>query len=188
MLSIESTRILLGLLLLAFGRRLFWLFVGVAGFVGANLFANQFLKGTADETVVIFCLVVGFISAIMAMTLRKIALGAAGFVVGGYLLTSALAGTGQEHEIAVAVGNGGQQLVPWLAFLVGGLAGAFLMNMLFVWTLIVLSSWGGAKLVCDSLHLSAQTLPAAFLVLMCAGVLLQSGFIRRARLRPAPAE
>ena len=183
MLSIDSTRILLGVLLLAFGRRLFWLFVGAAGFVGANLFANQFLRGQSDETVVIFCLGVGFVSAIMAMALRKVALGAAGFIVGGYLLMSALAGTGQEHEIALAVGNGGEHLAPWLAFLVGGLAGAFLINMLFVWTLIVLSSWGGAKLVCDSLHLSAQTLPVVFLVLMCAGVLAQSGVIRRTRPR-----
>ncbi len=188
MLSIDSTRILLGILLLAFGRRLFWLFVGAAGFVGANLFANQFLKGQSDETVVIFCLGVGFVSAIMAMALRKVALGAAGFIVGGYLLMTLLAGTGQEHEIALAVGNGGQQLAPWLAFGLGGLAGAFLMNALFGWTLIVLSSWGGAKLICDSLHLGTQALPVVFLILMCGGVLAQSGLIRRARARPAAAE
>ncbi len=181
MLSIDSTRILLGVLLLAFGRRLFWLFVGAVGFVGGLRFADRFMPGTPDETVIIFSLVVGFVSAILAISLRKITLGAAGFLVGGYLLMTLLSATGQEHQVALAVGNGGAQMAPWLAFLVGGLLGAVLMNALFVWTLIVLSSMSGAALICESLRVASQTISIIFTVLVFVGVLVQSGLIRRAR-------
>ncbi len=179
MLSIDTTRILLGLLLLAFGRRLFWLFVGAVGFVAGIRFADHFMQGRPDETVVIFALVVGFISAIMAVALRKLALGTAGFLVGGYLLMTLLAATGEEHQIALAVGSGGQQLAPWLAFLVGGLVGALLMNVLFIWTLIVLSSMSGAALICESLRFNSQTISVIFMLLVFAGVLAQSGLLRR---------
>ena len=184
MLSIDTTRILLGVLLLAFGRRLFWLFVGAVGFVGAIQFANRYLQGQPDETVVIFALIAGFVAAIMAVTLRKIALGAAGFLVGGYLFMNLLAATGQEHQVALAVGQGGAQLAPWLAFLVGGLLGAVLMNALFVWTLIVLSSMSGAALICESLRLQSQPSSIIFTVLVFVGVLAQSGLMRRTA-RPA---
>ena len=184
MLSIDSTRILLGVILLAFGRRLFWLFVGAVGFVGGTQFANKFMQGQPDETVIIFALVIGFVCAIMAIALRKIALGAAGFLVGGYLLMTLLAVTGQEHQVALAVGNGGAQVAPWLAFLVGGLLGAVLMNVIFVWTLIALSSMSGAALICESLRLNSQTISIIFTILVFVGVLAQSGLMRRAR----PAE
>ncbi len=184
MLSIDATRILLGVLLLAVGRRLFWLFVGAVGFVAGLRFADRFMHGTPDETVIIFSLVVGFVSAILAIALRKIALGAAGFLVGGYLLMTLLAATGQEHQFALAMGNGGAPLAPWLAFLVGGLLGAVLMNALFVWTLIVLSSLSGAALICESLQFGSQTISIIYTVLVLIGVLVQSGLIRRSRPTP----
>ena len=83
MLSIEATRILLGMVLLAFGRRLFWLFVGAVGFVAGARFADRFLPGQTEDVYVIFCLIVGAVSAVLAVTLRKIALGVAGFLAGG---------------------------------------------------------------------------------------------------------
>ena len=55
------------------------------------------------------------------------------------------------------------------------------MNVLFTWTLIVLSALGGAALVCESLHAGSQIATAAFTVLAVAGVLFQSGLFRRRR-------
>ncbi len=176
MLTIAATRLLVGLLLLACGRRLFWLFVGAVGFVGGIRFADRFLQGQPDETVIIFALVVGLLSAVLAVTLRKAALGAAGFLTGGYLLTQLLAVSGQQATIFASDAG---QAAPWITFLVGGLLGAVLMNVLFAWTLIVLSALGGAALVCESVHNSPQILSAAFAVLTILGVLIQSGLIRR---------
>ena len=62
-----------------------------------------------------------------------------------------------------------------MAFLVGGLAGALLMNIVFTWTLIVLSSLGGAALICESFHAAPQIISAVFTVLAILGVPFQSG-------------
>ena len=176
MLTVAATRILIGLLLLAFGRRLFWLFVGAVGFVGGIRFADRFLQGQPDDVVIIFALIVGLLSAVLAVAVRKAALGAAGFLAGGYLLTQLLAVSGQQ---AVIFSPDAGQVAPWITFLVGGLLGAVLMNVLFVWTLIVLSSLGGAALVCESLQTSPQIISAVFAILAILGVLIQSGLIRR---------
>ena len=179
MLSIDATRVLLGVLLLSFGRRLFWLFVGAVGFVAGARFAERFLPGQPDDVIIIFCLVVGVLGAIMAVILRKIALGIAGFLAGGYLLTQLLAASGQMHfQFA---GGGPADFSPWMAFLVGGLAGALLMNAVFNWTLIVLSALCGAALICESLRAAPQITSAVFTVLAILGVVFQSGLIRRRR-------
>ena len=179
MLSIDATRMLLGVVLLAFGRRLFWLFVGAVGFVTGMRLADRFFPGQPTDTIVIFCLILGAVSAILAVTLRKIALGVAGFLAGGYLLMQLLAAGGQMH--VHFAGNTPGDFAPWMAFLVGGLAGALLMNAVFTWTLIVLSSLGGAAIICESLHAAPQLVSVVFTVLAILGVVLQSGLLRRRR-------
>ena len=179
MLTVAATRILVGLLLLVFGRRLFWLFAGAVGFVAGIRFADQFLQRQPEEVVIIFSLVVGLLSAVLAVAVRKLALGAAGFLAGGYLLTQALAVSGQQ---AAVFANGAGPFAPWITFLFGGLLGAVLMNILFTWTLIVLSTLGGAALVCESLRGgSPQVVWAVFTVLVVLGVLIQGGMTRRRR-------
>ncbi len=178
MLSIDATRLLLGVLLLLLGRRLFWLFVGVVGFVGGLRLSEHLLPGRPDDVVIVFSIVVGLISAVLAITLRKLALGVAGFLAGGYLLMQLLAVT---VETAPPAAGG---LAPWMVFVVGGLVGAVLMNAVFGWTLIILSSIGGAALICECVHgLNSQIMTAIFTALAILGVLAQSGLIRR-RGRP----
>ena len=176
MLTIAATRILVGLLLLVCGRRLFWLFVGAVGFMAGIRFSDRFLQGQPDDVIIIFSLVLGLLSAVLAVAVRKLALGAAGFLAGGYLLTQLLAVSGQQAAI---FSNDVGQFAPWITFLVGGLLGAVLMNVLFGLTLIVLSAAGGAALVCESIHSSPQVLSAVFTILAVLGVLIQSGLIRR---------
>ena len=174
MLSIDATRLLLGVLLLLLGRRLFWLFVGAVGFVGGLRLSEHFLPGRPDDVVIVFSLVVGLIAAVLAVALRRLALGAAGFLAGGYLLMQLLATTVQSAPAAPG------DLAPWAVFLVGGLVGAVLMNVLFDWTLIVLSAMGGAALICECVHgLNTQIMTAIFTALAILGVLAQAGFIRR---------
>ncbi len=174
MLSIDATRILLGTLLLLLGRRLFWLFVGVVGFVGGLRLSEQILPGRPDDVVIAFSVVVGLVAAVLAIALRRIALGVAGFLAGGYLLVQLLAVTAQSAPQTA----GG--LAPWAVFLVGGLVGAVLMNVVFDWTLIILSAMGGAALICECVHgLNGQLMTAIFTALVILGVLAQAGLIRR---------
>ena len=121
---------------------------------------------------------VGLRSAVLAGAVRTVALGAAGFLAGGSLLTQALAVSGQQAAIFA---HDAGQFAPWITFLVGGLLGAVLMNILFTWTLIVLSTLGGAALVCESLHAGPQIISAVFTVLVIVGVLIQGGMVRRRR-------
>ena len=175
MLSIDATRILLGTLLLLLGRRLFWLFVGVVGFVGGLQLAERVLPGQSEDVVIVFSVVIGLLAAVLAIVLRRVALGVAGFLAGGYLLTqfltTALPATNPENTATLA---------PWVVFLVGGLVGAVLMNVVFDWTLIVLSALGGAALICKCIHgLNTQIMTAIFTGLSLFGVLAQAGLLRR---------
>ena len=206
MLSIDATRILLGIVLLAFGRRLFWLFVGAVGFVAGMRLAERFFPGAPDDTVIMYSIIFGVVCAAMAVGIRKVAVGAAGFFAGGYFLVQLL------HVSAggAPLPGQGQQVAPAVLFLVGGVIGAVLMNIVFSWTLIVLSSIGGATLISETLSANHQSVQNAvsvysgvkahgdnapldphfvsvvFTVLVIVGVLVQAGTLRRLRRPPAP--
>ncbi len=170
-MSIEETRIIIGILLLALGRKLFWLFVGAVGFVLANQFAAQFMQGQPDNVVIVFALIVGLVGAVLAMFLKKAALGVAGFFAGGYLL----------WRLALFNGWDAAGMSPWVYFLVGGVLGSALINTFFTWALIILSSIGGAALICESVRLSPQVSSALCVGLAVAGVLFQLGILRKIR-------
>ena len=94
--------------------------------------------------------------------------------------------------------------------MVGGRIGAVLMNVIFNWTLIVLSSIGGATLICETLtankdsvqnvlsfysgvkthgdapSLDPHIVSIVFTVLVILGVLVQAGTFRRLRQGPPP--
>jgi len=84
MLSIIS--LILGVALLVAGRKLFWLFVGAAGFVTGLQLATQFWQGP-ELLAIVIGLVVGVIFALLAIFLQSVAIGIAGFLAGGYILT-----------------------------------------------------------------------------------------------------
>ena len=174
-MSIAAARILVGALLLVLGRRLFWLFVGAVGFVAGVRFADRFLQGQPEQTVIIFSIAVGLISMGLAIVLRKIALAAAGFLAGGYFLFELAAAYPAAFPAEQVSG------FPLLAFLAGGVIGALLINFVFNWTLIVLSSLLGASLICESLHVDTQLNTILFAALTIAGVLAQGGIFRRRR-------
>ncbi len=207
MLSIDATRLILGAVLLAFGRKLFWVFVGAVGFVAGMRLAERFLPGTPDDTVILYSIIAGVVCAAMAVAIRKVAVAAAGFFAGGYFLVQLL----NVSAGGVPLAGHGQQIAPAVLFLVGGIVGAVLMNILFNWTLIVLSSIGGATLICETLTANRQGVQNAlsfysgvkphgdapaldphvvsvvFTVLVIIGVLVQAGTFRKLRQQAPPS-
>jgi hypothetical protein len=164
----ELIPIAIGLALLIFGRKLFWLFVGGVGFLagvalGMKLFADQ---PVAVHTVI--ALAVGILGAILAIVVKKVAVGVAGFLAGGLLLHHLV----QSFSPVADYG-------PWLAFLIGGIIGAIAINLLFDWALIVLSSLVGSILVVQQLH--APDVPSALLAigLLIVGIVVQSAIRKR---------
>jgi hypothetical protein len=159
--------------LLFFGRKLFWLFVGAVGFlvgveVAAVLFPHQ------PDWSLIAGLILGLIGAIAAVLVQKIAIGIAGFLAGGYFLMSLLrAWTALSPDMS------------WISFLIGGVVGALLMYAIFDWTLIFLSSISGAHLIVHPFVLSHAAASVAVLVLAIIGILAQARMFTSPRDEPA---
>jgi hypothetical protein len=124
--------IILGGALLVAGRKLFWLFVGVAGFIAGMQLATQYWQGP-ELLAIVFGLVVGVIFAVLAIFLQGVAIAVAGFLAGGYILT-VLAGMLGLNQDAFS----------WIVYLIGGVIGALLVIVLFDWAIITLSSLAGA--------------------------------------------
>jgi hypothetical protein len=164
--------ILVGLALLFFGRRLFWLFVGGIGFIAGMMLAMVFLEGQSEWVALLIGLVAGVIGALLAIFLQKLAIGVAGFFAGAYLLFN-LAQRFDQQEYA------------WVAFIAGGILGSLLVLVLFDWALILLSSFTGATAIAQALPLEQNLTLIAFVILVVAGIITQAAQLRR-RV-PAPS-
>ena len=168
--------LLVGLLLLLFGRRLFWLFLGAAGFVAGVMAAPYILPHESELVRLLIALVLGIGGAMLAIFVQKAAVAIAGFAGGGYLAVllgaPLLGGTGLAYPGA------------WICFVAGGILGAILMVVFFDWALIVLSSLHGARMIIQGLpiasgHLPRHHFPVLFIVLAAIGIVIQASTYRR---------
>jgi hypothetical protein len=116
-------------------------------------------------------IVLGLLGAVLAFVLQKIAIGVAGFLVGGHVATSLLAAfvnsPAQFHGIA---------------FFIGGVLGALLMLLLFNWALIVFSAIAGAELIVTNLHLPATGTTILFIGLTILGIMVQAAIFARRKV------
>jgi hypothetical protein len=169
-------RILVGLLLLVLGRRLYWLFVAGIGFLYGLELAPRLMPEQSETVIVIVALGLALAGALVAIIATKVVLGITGFVSGGGIAVLLLANLGLDSGV-VALG----------VYLVAGLIGAVLLLVVFDWTLIVLSSLAGASLIVMSVGGLLEIPPIAgtvlVLVLAAVGAFIQAG-LRQPR-RPA---
>lgn len=156
--------VLVGLAVLFFGRRLFWLFVGGIGFIVGFDIASQALQGQSPWIILSIAIVVGVLGAILSIFLQRIVVGVAGFFAGGYFL-SALAVT-QFHQTT--------QAMQWLAFIIGGIIGALLTMWLLNPALIFLSALAGATAVAQNVPLNQSQQAVLFFVLLILGIIVQA--------------
>jgi len=160
--------VLVGIALLTTGRRLFWVFVGAAGFLLASSLASEFLSSQPEWVALVVALAAGLIGVVLAIFAQRFAVGAAGFVLGSYALASLLFALGLE-------GAGWM----WLALLGGGIIGAVLSLVVLDFALIFLSSVVGAKLIVQTIHFNPLVSFALFAVLFGVGVAVQVGKLRK---------
>ena len=165
MLSIQILRIIAGILLLFLGRKLFWLFVGVIGFVAGMTFGTQFFAGQPEWVVLVVAVISGLIGVFLALFLQRIAVAVAGFLAGALLATNFLSG------ISLSV-------PPLFPMIIGGIIGAILLSLVFDWALIFLSSATGAALIMQSVHLEPLMGLLAFVVLLILGISVQARILR----------
>lgn len=160
--------LLLGSALLLAGRKLFWLFVGAAGFVTGIQLTTRVWQGS-DLLAVIVGLVIGLIFAFLAITLQGLLIGIAGFLLGIYILGMLAAILGIDLAGPTA----------WMAYGIGGVAGLVLVGFLFDWALITLSSLAGASLIVQGLFPQPAAGGILFFLLFIAGILMQGALLRR---------
>jgi hypothetical protein len=169
-LPVPIVSALIGVIILFFGRRLFWLCVAAVGFAAGVELAPQLIHEPSPLLALSLALLLGLIGALLAIFLQKIAIAIAGFLAGGKLGVAIAAAFFVQHAEYY-----------WLTFLVGGVVGALLLLLLFDWALIVLSSVVGAHLIQTAVVLPATGNAILFVVLVLIGVVVQAGALRRTR-------
>ena len=177
--QMAMVNLLLGILLLLLGRRLFWLFVGVAGFQVGMAIAER-LAISPQGLKLLIAIAIGILGAVIAIFLQKVAIAIAGFVIGGYITVELLRASNLFPK-ALEVIQGTSISVPYI---IGGIIGAVLLFVLFDWGLIVLSSISGASLIVHNIAFQKQVLQVLFVVLVIVGILVQARIMRWSR---APA-
>ena len=158
--------VILGGALLIAGRKLFWLFVGVVGFITGIQLTTLFWHGP-ENLAIIIGLVIGLIFAGVAVFLQAIAIGIAGFLAGAYTLTM-LAGMFGFQTTTLT----------WVVYLVGGIIGILLVSYLFDWAVITLSSLAGASLIVQAFFSERAAGGLIFFILFIAGVIIQGLSLR----------
>lgn len=161
--------LVLGALLLVAGRRLFWMLVGVAGFLAGMWLAVEIFDPQSEALRWGIGIVAGLIGIGLAKLFQRMAVCMAGFFLGGFAAV-------EIFDLDLSAGQG------WLFFAIAGVLAAILAGWLFEVALVVYSSWLGAMLVIDALRLPETLLMLG--VLFAVGVLVQSSLETR---RPAPA-
>ena len=78
-------QVLVGLLLVLLGRKLFWLFVGVVGFLAGMRLGAQLVTGQSEIVILTLAIGVGVLAAVLAIVLQRVAVALAGGLAGGML-------------------------------------------------------------------------------------------------------
>jgi hypothetical protein len=173
----QGVDILIAVVLLLFGRRLFWLFVGGVGFIVGFNYASQAFQGQPGWVALVIAAAVGLVAAILSIFLQRLVVAIAGFFAGGYFLAS----------VAAVAWPQNQPDVQWIVFVVGGIVGAILTAALLDPALILLSSLAGATALAQNAPFSPAGKGAVFLGLLIFGIVVQAAQYSRAKKTVPPA-
>jgi hypothetical protein len=182
-LSLAIAQIVVGLVESLFGRKFFWLFVAIGGFLVGWFLAPAIWNSlhSAGGLPQWERLVIGLASAVVlgfaAFKFTRIMVSVAGFLIFA------------TATILVVRYFGGDGLLRsgtrdfWVVFACGGLAGAVILGLLFDWALIVLTALFGAGAAADGIMYfltpenptTADPGPAKWIELVVVGVIFVIG-------------
>jgi hypothetical protein len=160
--------VLIGVVILFFGRKLFWLCVAAVGFAVGVEIAPHLVNEPSSLLALLVALAFGVIGALLALFLQKVAIAVLGFLAGGKL-ASTIAAAFFVHYAQYST----------IIFVAGGIIGAILLLAIFDWALIVVSSFIGAYLIESAIVLPPTGLTLVFLALAVIGMVVQAASYRR---------
>lgn len=161
-MDIGILRLFIGIGMIFFGRKLFWGFIGAAGFIIGMSASQSIIHDQSIWFHLIAGVALGIVLVLLVKFLKNFAFGVGGFVLGAYLANGVLTLTGLN------LGT-----ISWVVVLVGGILGAVLMLTLFDWALIILSSTVGAMLITQSVPKDMPGVQILFFGLVLLGMIVQ---------------
>src|SRR5262245_10976268 len=112
--------VLIGVVILFFGRKLFWLCVAAVGFAVGVEIAPLLVNEASSLLALLIALVFGVLGALLALFLQKVAIAVLGFLAGGKL-AAAIAASFFVHYVQYST----------FTFVVGGIIGVLMLLALF---------------------------------------------------------
>ena len=119
--SVTIIGVLIGVVVLFFGRKLFWLCVAAVGFAVGVEIAPLLVNESSSLLALLIALVFGVLGALLALFLQKVAIAVLGFLAGGKLAT-AIAASFFVHYAQYST----------IIFVIGGVIGAILLLAVLV--------------------------------------------------------
>ena len=156
-------QVLVGLALVLFGRKLFWLFVGAVGFLAGMRFGAQLVTGQSETVILAIAIAIGLLAALLAIVLQRVAVALAGGLAGGMLAMQTALGLGIKTDSA-----------GWIFFVVGAVLAAILVSVVFDWALIILSALIGASVISNILPVDHSVQLVTLIALFVVGVVVQA--------------
>ncbi len=153
---------IVGIALLVAGRRLFWLAVGMLGFIAGYQAMERWGSGLPHTAALVVAIAVGVIGMILAVVVQRVAVALAGFLLGVVLATFLLPLT----DLALG---------PWHGLVVAaaGLLMAFVALGIFSLALVVLTAGAGAAMLAEAIAAPPPWGVALLVVLWVIGVVVQ---------------
>lgn len=166
-----------GGVLLLFGRRLFWLFVGLVGAVAALVIATEWVGLEAGTPSLLAAVAAGLVGALLAVLVQKAAVAVVGFLAGvwGVLVLLQMASPSASLFDPPSLQT--------LLALGGGVVGAVVAAQVFDAALVVLSALTGSLLLVTGSGLVGTFALISFFALALLGVLAQTRGRRERRRR-----
>ena len=153
--------VLLGLIELVYGQRLFWLFIAIAGFLVGEEITHVLLANQPQWVILLCGFVAGLFGALLSILIERLAFVLAGFYSGTYLILFLSHSLGfMEKDI--------------LLFFIGGVIGAVFSGLLMNWAIILLSSLVGAGAIVGQLELDPTFRTIVFVILVMIGTFTQA--------------
>jgi hypothetical protein len=167
----QAFHFLAGILILLFGRSLYWALIAVLGFLIGFEVVRDLAVAESPLIRVLLAVGAGILAAGLAVAFQWLAFGLVGFLSGSYLVQAAFV----RYEVA------SEHTGVWI--LVGGVVGGVIALMLVDWAVIALSALAGAMMISNQIEVQTQTRLLAMLILTIVGIIFQRRRLKRDQLR-----
>jgi hypothetical protein len=152
-----------GLLLLTTGRKLIWLVIGLAGFIGGLVLSQRFVDQPTTWIIIGSGLAGGVLALILVGLIKNLTLGVGGFFLGAFLANGLL--TMLKLDLGV---------LNWVVMGLAGALVAFILLSAFEFALKLVTSFAGAMLLVQLLPEDFAYTRIVIIILVITGIIVQS--------------